>query len=239
MNLAISFGVAQFIAPFSKKLDFAYFLVANLHLLAFIILGFLLIAVLVTILPKLTHANGSSRLNSLKTILLHTLFVDHNQLPRLHLRMLFLFFNLYIFLNLNFLSSSIKTEKVTVPTEEIVDSISKLIKTPKTLSVDALTLNLKIRTAPEGSFFKQLSKKHIITANGLNNLKQMKARGLHHYVLFNNHLSIVYIIYLQSQYAKESGLVAFHKLSDYVEELSVYKMRKKLDEERKRFINSR
>ena len=228
--------MAQFLAPFSKRLDFAYFLVTNLHLLAFIILGFLLIALMATIFPKLTHENGSSRPKSLKTILFHTLFIDYNQLPRVHLRLLFLSFSLFLLLNLNFLSNSIKTDKVLVPTDEIVDSISKLIKTPKTLAMDANTLS-RFKTAPDGSSFKQLSKKDVITVNSLKDLNQMKSTGLHRHVIFSSHTELVYLMSLVSEHARDNGLIAFHKSTDYFETLIAFLMRRNFDEKRKRFIN--
>ena len=216
--------MAQFVAPFSKKMDAVHFLVNNIHLSGFIILGYMLVAVLATILPKLTHGNGSSRLKSLKTILFHTLFIDHNQLPRLALRLLFLCFALYLFLILNFLSSSIKTEKVVIPTDEIVDSMTKLIKTPKTLAFIDDSLNL-FKDAPDGSLLNQLSKKDMIIVYSLNDLSQMKSNRLHRYLLFANHNPLVFFMGLVSKHASENGLIAFHKSTDYFETLAVYLMR--------------
>lgn len=87
--------------------------------------------------------------------------MDHNRLSRDHLKLLLLFYNLFLFFNLNFLGSSITTEKVSIQTDEIVDSASKLIGSTKTLSFNDGELDL-IKTAPEGSFLKRLSGKEYL-----------------------------------------------------------------------------
>lgn len=226
--------------PFSDKLDLSRFLINNLHLVMFIILGYMLLIVgtASTMWRKLAHANGSSRLKNLRLILFWTFFTNHNQLPRLHLRLLFFFFGLFLFLNCCFVSQSITTDKVTVSTEAIVDSNSKLMKTSKTLAIHPKELEL-LETAPEGnSFFKHLSQKKNCRLYTLSDLMEMRTNGLHRYVIFSHHIGILYYMSLQSEYAKKIGLVTFYKSSDYFEYLATFRMRRNLDQERRQFINS-
>lgn len=210
----------------------------NFRLLAYIILGFLLITAVSTVLPKLTHANGSSRLKSLKLILFRAPFMDHNQMPRIHLRLVLLRFNLFLFFNLNFLSSTIKTEKVAVPTFEIVDSDSKLVSSSKTLIIYWKELDL-IRKAPKGSFLSKLSSKKILEVRYIEDLVEMKAKGVKNYVTFAASDGLFHLLNLPSRYANEIGAVEFTKATVYYERLSTVPMRRNLDEKRKRFINSR
>ena len=185
----------------------------------------------------LTHANGSSPLKSLKLILFRAPFMDHNQLPRVHLRLIFLFFNLFLFHNLKFLGCAIKTNKVTVPTDEIVDSTAKLLDTSKTFALNPNDLFL-VKTAPKGHFLQKLSEKDYLLINGFNGFNQMKTTGLNRFVIFTQKSGAYYFLSLLSQHAKNINAVAFSKYRNYYEHLGNYRMRRSLDEKRKRFINS-
>lgn len=222
----------QFLRPLSRKLDASYFLIGNLWLLVFISLGFLLVAV--TIL--LTHTNGGSRLKCLKQVLFRALFAG--RLPNNHLKLLFFCFFVFLFFNRLFLGATIQTDKITIPTDEIVDSTSKLIDTSKKLTFHARELE-PVKSAPEGSFLKRLSKKNIFVVDDLNSLMQMKAIGINRFVIFAEETRAIYFLALLSKHADEVGSVAFSKESDYYGRLDVFEMRKSLDSERKRFINNR
>ena len=142
----------------------------------FIILGYLLNSAVATILPKPTHAN-ETRWKSFKVVLLKMPFKSYSQLPTIHLKLLFLFFGLFLFFNLNFLSGTIRTEKLSVATEEIVDSTFKLVSTLKTIVISGLTSNL-IKKSPKASFLKKLSKKNfLVDEGGSNILDRMKENG--------------------------------------------------------------
>lgn len=205
----------------------------------FIVLGFLLIVAITTIFPKLTHLNGNSPLRSLKLILFRALFMNSNSLPRVHLRLMFLFFNLFLFFNFNFLGGSITTDKVIVRTDEIVDSAAKLICTSKPLLIHWRESDL-VKLAPERSFLKTISRKKILELNKMNDfLKRIKTTGIDFYVVFAVQSGLVHFMAIMARHAKDVGSVAFLKSTDYYERLAVYEMRKSLEEERKQFINSR
>ena len=204
-----------------------------------IIFGFLLIAGLATVLPRLTHAKGGSRLKSLKVIVFRTPFLDPNHLPRVHLRLVFLWFNVFLFLVLNILIGNIQTAKVAVSTDEIeIFSIPKLISTSKTLALGFKELNL-IRMAPERSFLKKLSEKKFMIAQRYGELNQMRAKGIENYLVFMGKTSLAHLIALQSHYAHLIGSVAFISPIGYYESLVGFQMRRKLRNEIKRLINSR
>lgn len=234
-----SYQTGQFLKTRLETLDLSKFLVNNLQLVGFLVLAYLLIAVTTTLLPRLVHANCSSRLKSLRLILCRALFIDHSRLPSVHLRLIFFSFTLFLFFWLNFLGGSIRTDKTTKPTDEIVDSPAKLLSTSKRLAVSDKDLEL-LMTAPEGSYLKRLfSKKKVDRVNGLRGLLQMKIYGINHFVIFGERVAVSYAVDLLSEHAKRIDSVAFAKSTDYYELLGAFWMLRALDKERKRFINSK
>ena len=190
-----------------------------------------------TILAELTHANRGRPLKSPKLRLCRALFLDHDRLPRVHLRLLFLFFDLFLFFNFNFIAGSINTDKCTVPSDGIVDSRSKLLSTPKPLIIDGLEARF-VRRAPEGSFLHRISRKTLFEVNSLRDLDRVKADGISRYVMFDKQRGLVGSMSFLAEQAGRTGSVAFTKTSDY-ERLAAFRMRRSLDNARKRFINSR
>ena len=115
----LSFQTGQFLTPSSSKnLDLSYFMLSNKHLVAILLLSYLMIVAVVTILPALICPNYSS-LKSLKFILFRVLFVDQNSLRLLSekLTMILLAFNVFLFIMANFLTANLCYEKVAVPTK--------------------------------------------------------------------------------------------------------------------------
>ena len=188
--------------------------------------------------PTLIHANCNTRLKSLKLILGRALFIDHNRLPSVLLRLVFSFFSLFLFFNLNFLGGAIKTDKVTIPTGEIIDSPVKLAGTSKTLALYKNALEL-IKMAPTGSFLKKLSERKIFEIHSLNDVARAKDKGIERFVFISTRTGIFHGIQFLSANAKHTGSVAFTKSTAFFEEFRAYKMRRGLNEERKRFIQSR
>lgn len=169
------------------------------------------------------------------SILFIVLFVDYSQLPRVHLRLIFLFFDIFLFLNLLFLGNQIQTEKVLVPTDEIVDSPTKLLATKKTLTVGQGGLML-IKEAPERSFLRRLSSKEIFEIS-LKTVEKMKS-NIDRYVALGDEIGLSQLISLLSRHAHHIGAVAFHKQTVYYEVLLGLKIRRNLEFERKSFINA-
>lgn len=203
----------------------------------FVILAYLLLAITVAVLPKLVHENCNSRWKSLKLILTRAILKNQDHLTSVHLKLMFLFFNFFIFLILNFLAGSITTDKITVRTEDIVDSPPKLISTSKTVVFGDGEEEL-VKTAPEGSFLNRLSKKKFLVLDSAKSFVRIQ-KELNNYVLFTSSLFVVYLTNLFSKHAKKIGSVAFIESIDFYERLCVFQIRKDLEKESKRFINSR
>ena len=188
------------------------------------------------ICPKLVCSNHGTRLKSLKLVLFQAPFLVFNQLPRVHPRLILLFFSLFLFFMLNFLGCAMTTAKVKIPTDEIVDSTNKLMATTKTLTFHIRRLDL-VKQAPEGSFFKRLSRKNILAVSNIGDLTRMKTNGLHQHILLMEQNAMIYAMSLLSR--NEIGTVAFIKQTTFYERLSSFHMRRSLDRIRKRFINNR
>ena len=197
-----------------------------------------MVAVATTILPESIHANYGTRLKSLKLVLFQTPFLDRSRLPRVHLRLMLLFFSLFLFFNLNFLAGTIKTGKVIVATNEIVDSSSNLLTTPKTLVSYGAPISL-LKASPKGSFLERVAGKKFLAIKSLADLATMEANGIDQHVIFTIAPTLLYFMDFLSADAKNAGLIAFMKPTNHYELLCIHQMRRSLDEERKRFIKSR
>lgn len=133
-----------------------------------------------------------------------------------------------------FICGTIKTENLIVPTDEIVDSSAKLLSTTKTLLINGGELNL-ITMAPERSFLKKLSVKNIFQAYNLHDIASLNSDPAQ-YVNFLEETGLIYGMNLASQFMDNKETVAFVKSASYYERLAAFPVRKRLDEERKRFI---
>lgn len=114
-----SYQVAQFLRESSKDfLDFSSFLVHNIRFIVIILLGYLSIVAVTFICPRIISPNYD-RPKSLKLVLFHIFFLDPNKLTDFSakLAIIFLGFNLFLFFDLFFLTGTIKTEKVVIPTQ--------------------------------------------------------------------------------------------------------------------------
>ena len=224
--------------PDSKFFDFLSVLSNNRLLLTVIFLGYLLVMAVSAAFPGLVYANCSP-LKNLKLILLRPLFTDAKALPSAPLKLIFVFFGLFIFFNLNFLAGTVKTDKIAIDTDDIVDSREKLAATTKTLVIGWLGANL-MKTAPDGSFMKRLSRKQTLLVNNVTDLEKIKSRGVDCCVFFANQVPLAYVMSLLSTPANDVDAVAFAKPgSGHYELLTTLNMRRNLDADRKRFINSR
>lgn len=200
-------------------------------------MAYLLIALAVALLPRLVHENCSSRLKSLK-LLCKALFIDHSQLPSVHLKMIFFCFTLFLFFNLQFLCGAIRTDQVVVPTNEIVDSPVELVDTRKTLVITKIEQDL-IMNAPHGSFLKRLQKKFFLIVDRMSVYEIIRGKGINRFVVFTERVAVFFYLDLLSDHARRIGSVAIAKPMDYYERLGAFQMRRWLNKEKKQFINKR
>lgn len=229
-----SIQAGQFLNPTSRSYDLASFLVQNLSLVAYILLGWLLVVLTTTIWAKLTRSILNFRRENPKLFLFRVPFIGSSRLQLVHLKLIFWSFSLFLFLNLQLLSSTIQTEKVTVPTDEIVDSPVKLISTSKTLTVGQGGL-LMIKQAPTNSFLGRLSSKEFFELS-MKKLGHMKT-NIDRYVFLGDEVGLSQLIGLLSRHAHSVGMVAFRNPTVYYETLLGFKMRRNLKAKLRKFIN--
>ena len=130
-QFAAPYQVSQFLnKPNTQKTDVSSFLYNNLGVLLIILLGYLAVKLSTFLFLKLSNPNHNFAKN-LKLILLKMFSINRNLTFKLAL--LFLSLDLFLFFNFNFLRGTIKTDSVTVNTNEIIDSISQLMNNEKTL----------------------------------------------------------------------------------------------------------
>lgn len=236
-SFQLSFTVGQFVKPHSKALDISSLFVSNLQLFAYIILGFLLFATTTTICSKLTeHSNVRPfSLKSLKRTFLAALFMEHPKVSSVHRRLLWLFFGFFIFFHLNFLSGTIKTEGITVSTDELVDSASKLADTSRVILTSFLGAAI-IKRAPKKTFLSKLSEKQFLIAY-LRDL--LRVKRINNYLILTEPISMAFVLNFLYERSNQRDFVVFAKSNSYFEILEGLLMRSSLDEEKKRFINNR
>ena len=143
----------------SKNTDISSFLYGNINLLSYILIGFLLLfffsfAFLKQLFPSLSLVEKS------KLILSKLLFNNYTQLRAFSskIALIFLFFNLFLFILMNLLTNFIKTNAVIVNTDELIDSNEKLLNTPKVLFIYTSFFE-KFSYLPKSSLLFKLAEK--------------------------------------------------------------------------------
>lgn len=225
----------------SEKLDFSSFLFDNFPLLIIILLGYLSIIAITSIAPNLIH-QSYTRIKSLKLTVLRFFFVDLNRLLSISFKftVLVLSFNLFMFFNRNFLSGGIKTSKVVVNTDEIVDSISKLIHTSKTIGTIFDEKEL-FTEAPDHSFLYKATRRKKLLLLGLKVDEEIHEilENVRSYCFFSKEDRLFFILSTMAPLAQLRNLAVFTEIRTYFELLGFIYLRANLDDERKRFIHFR
>ena len=231
------FQMSQFLnKPTAQKNDVSSFLYNNLGVLLIILLGYLAVKLSTFLFLKLSNPNHNFAKN-LKLILLKMFSINQNLTFKLAL--LFLSLDLFLFFNFNFLRGTIKTDSVTVNTNEIIDSISQLMNNDKTIVLH-YDDEFLLKNAPENSFLKKMYDKKAkqnmvyIIQQITDSINKFKDTGLDSYLLFGYELGIIYFSSILSNYA--DNLVVFMKSRIFYEILCSFPFRKNLDEIKKKYI---
>ena len=229
----------QFLLPKRQATDFTSFLFENKRLLLVMMSGYLLIILLALAFSKTRIIGNIFRV--LKQVL-SSVFYGVGQYAVRKLALLLLFFSLFMFINKTLLLSSIKTEKCTTNTDEILDSASKLIATPKMLVVN-FEEDGTLRRALEQSFLGRLAKKHRFVHNAPISKEQQIAlmkQPLDSMFFFSSEIYLCFTLSFFAAFANQGGLIAFVSTRIYSESfLRVFYLRRSLEEEKKRFVHSR
>ena len=234
-----SYQVSQFLnKPTTQKTDVSSFLYNNLVVLLIILLGYLAVKLSTFLFLKLSNPNHNFSKN-LKLILVKMFSINRNLTFKLAL--LFLFLDLFLFFNLNFLSGTIKTDSVTVNTNEIIDSISQLMNNDKTLALNYADEFL-LTNAPENSFLKKMYDKKA-KQNMLYIFRKFQSIDsvnkvidtLDSYLFFASNAGLISFSFEILDYVY-NNLVIFMKPRIFFEILRSFLFRKNLDEIKKNFI---
>ena len=211
--------------------DFSLFLIENIRLLVIILIGFIS-----TLSAKFTLLKLIKRRFSL-----YHLLTNGTRLGSISFKLgsVTLAFSFFLFFNLNMLTNMIKTEKVTVSTNEFLDSISKLNRTTKpvvTVYTDTMALFYRL-------FKKRKRNDDLIAMDYSKNLQDFFSMISKHE--FDNHfyfmgeIFYLYFIYYGSLLNRSVDYIVFHKPTIYFETLRTIFYRKNLDKKMKQILNRR
>ena len=224
-----------------EESDFSSFLFENLNLLSYILIGYLLLFFYGFIFFK-KHFPFLNPLKKLKIISSKLLFNNHIQLRKLSPKFAYilLFFNLFLFILIQLLTNFIKTDKVTLNTDELIDSNDKILSNSKILYTRIENLR-QFSHFPESSLLFKLMKRKKEQNQYLTKLNQTKIdeiikKGQSSSVLiFENRPMLLNSLLLFSMFTKNP--IIFMKLGNYHQNIYVYFMRRRLDKNKKKFIN--
>ena len=237
------YQISQFLnKPNAEKADFSLFLYNNLSILLFILLGYLTIKLSIFLFLKLSSHKSAGFIKYLKLTLFGV--TNFNEALSSTLSLLFLSLNLFLFFNLNFLSGTIQTESVIVDQTHLIDSIDKIINNDKTIIIN-FSDEFVLTGAPSNSFFKKLydrkveqNKIFVVQQDkGLEMLTEVIEQGLAKYFIFSIDTTLIYIMTVISDYS-DKNVICFLKPTNFYEILTVFAMRKSLDESKKKIIHN-
>ena len=205
--------------------------------------GHLLITILAYVLSQIIQPCFDCA-KRLKLVLCRTLFLSSAPFcsPSFKLALVFLFFNIFMFFNQNFLSGNIKTNKITVDTSDVIDTFSKLMRTEKTMIVNYED-DSSLKAAPAHSFLGRLAKKRRFvlkpSTTDEDRLVLIKKR-MDYYFFMAVDVDLYFVMSVLASYSDASGLVAFIRAQIYRESfLRAFYLRRNLDPVKKRFIHKR
>lgn len=110
----------------SDKTDFSIFFINNFKIILIILIGYYLTRFLIYLYFK----SVKSKFNFFDLFLIEL----RNGSKVSKISLIILFFNFFLFINLSLLSNSIKTDKVIVKTDQIIDSFDELDRSSKILA---------------------------------------------------------------------------------------------------------
>ena len=224
-----------------KKADFSSFLYENVNLLSYMLIGYVLLFLFSYIfLRKLFHF--LSPIKKSKLILSKLLYEDATQLRALspEIALIFVFFNLFLFILINLLTNFIKTDALIVNTDEIIDSNEKLLTTKKILLISDFDF-LGFSFFPESSLLFKLVKRkkennQYLLITDIEKLKEIirKFESSSFFILNSKDKLFEYLL-ICAAFIKSS--IIFRQPTYYHETVYMYEMRKNLQNNKKKFIH--
>ena len=223
-----------------KENDFLSFLFENWNLLSYMLIGYLLLFFLGFIFLKKYFSHNP--LKNLKLISSKLLFNDHIRLRELssEFALILLFFNLFLFILINLLTSFIKTGAVVVNTDELIDSNEKLLSNSKILCSSNFNFLQFSKFSKSSLLFKLMKRKkeqnQYLTENNKTKINEIiKKEQSSTLFFFDIRLKVLSYLFWYSSATKNP--VIFMKSTNYHESIYVYEMSRRLEKSKKKFIN--
>ena len=225
-----------------KKTELSSFLIENWNLVSYMLIGYLLLFFFSFIFAKKLFP-FLSPLKKSKLISSKLLYDDYTQLRAFSskIALIFLFFNLFLFILINLLTNFIKTEAVIVNTDELIDSNKKLLTTSKILLTKDFGL-WYLSTYPKKSLlFKFVTRKienyqYVTYRSNNTKIWEITKKGESSSFLIYESKPVV-LIYLITLAMYTKNPIIFMKPTSYHEFKYVYWLRKNLEKNKKKFIN--
>ena len=228
-----SYKVGQVLRKPNKlnQSDFSLFLIENIRLLVIILIGFVL-----NLSSKFTLLKLSKR-----RCILYDLLTNGTRLSSISFKLgsVTLAFSFFLFFNLNMLTNMIKTEKVTVSTNEFLDSISKLNRTTKpviTVYTESMALFYRL-------FKKRKRNDDLKLTDYSKNVQKffstISKNGFDTYFYFMEEIFYLYFFYYGSLLNRSVDYIVFCNPTIYFESLRTIFFRKNLDKKMKQILNRR
>lgn len=192
----------------------------------------------------LIQSVGSRVVNRLKSIAPRMLFEGPGAGAKLpfKLAVIGLFYSWFLFFSLNFLSGTIKTEGSLIKTDDLIDSLPRLISTRR-VWVRFFDIDEKLQNAPKRSFLAKLSKKNALVLGNRVGFKELEEqitrKGINSFFFFESQNSVLFSMAYLAPMAAAMDLVGFLNFGNYYETLNAFYIRKSLDAGRKRFVEQR
>ena len=236
----LKYQLGQFIKnPNTDKTDFSEFLYDNLNLLVIILIGYLLIILSAIVILKVLNRNYKL-LTSFKLAFLKIFYFNQNLAFRFAFMLMCL--DLFLWLNLEFLSATIKTDSILVDQSEIIDSVNQFVDSNKVLVI-IYNEEYLLAEAQKNSFLKKLHNKKVkqsklyIFAQDINAdiLNKFIGAGLDKYFFFLNDNLLIHTLSALTDYSNE--LISFVKPTSFYEIVSAFPLRKNLESYKKSYIH--
>ena len=228
--------------PNNSKTDLSSFLIENWNLVFYMLIGYLLLFFFSYFFAKKLFP-FLSPLKKSKLVLFKLLFDDYTQLRAFSPKtaLISLFFNLFLFILINFLTNFIKTDSVIVNTDELIDSNEKLLSTSKILFAGIFEISYFINFPKNSLLFKVFNRKkenyqYFTTESNLTKIYEIMDKGESSTLfIFGTKPTVLITLLSLAECTKNS--IIFMKPTIYHEKIYVYNMRKKLEKIKKKFIN--
>ena len=237
------FQVAQLVKkPSFESADFSTFIIQSRFQILKCLIGYFITLLIVFIFLKTIYSGSRKPKLSSYELFFCRLKIINKFYPKL--KYIFLAFNLFLFINLSLLSNSIKTEKVVVPTDELIDSIAKFERSRKEPCFFKEENEMEIiLNAPSNSFLSRIFNNKIKRKSVLCNLSikynatevaKLREKGLYTYFFFMRRTALLILLSYITKNA--DNYFVFKKSTQYYENLFVIYIRKSLAENRKKLL---